>query len=236
MKVLAIDSSSVVAGAAILDDDRLLCEAYHHHKRNHSEILMPLVEEALDSSGLAPDQIDLFAVSSGPGSFTGLRIGISTIKGLAQALEKPVAAVPTLDALAYNIAYTDALVCPIMDARREQVYTSLYRREENGYSRILPYSAVPVEQLKKELLAFRQPILFVGDGIPAYRNMLMEMMGASALFAPPYLAYQRASVIACLGRRYALAGESIDCRDLQPFYLRQSQAEQKKFQQIGGEV
>lgn len=244
MKVLAVDSSSAVAGVAILDGERLVYEGYHHHKRNHSEILMPMVEEALLSVDLTPDQIDLFAVSAGPGSFTGLRIGISTVKGLAQAVEKPTVAVPTLDALAYNIACPAALVCPIMDARREQVYTSLYRWEGDRYVRLMPHSALPVEQLTERLIPFQKPIWFVGDGIPVYRNKLAEKLRESARFAPPYLAYQRASVIAWLGRRDALEGRSVPYRDLKPFYLRPSQAEQKRFQQIqqnngketGGEV
>jgi hypothetical protein len=116
MKVLAIDSSSVVAGVAILDGEQLVYEAYHHHKRNHSEILMPLIEEALLSCEMHPQDLDLFAVAGGPGSFTGLRIGVSIIKGLAQALERPVVSVPTLDALAWNIVGMEGLICPIMDA------------------------------------------------------------------------------------------------------------------------
>lgn len=233
MKVLAIDSSSVIAGVAVLDGDRLLYEAYHHHKRNHSETLMPMVEEALNSSGLILDKIDLFAVSSGPGSFTGLRIGISTVKGLSQAMDKPAQAVPTLDALAYNIVHTDGLVCPIMDARREQVYTSLYQMAENEYNRIMPYSALPVEQLAEELLSHNKSITFVGDGIPAYQDILVKRLGKAALFAPSYLAYQRASVVAWLGRKAALEGKTIHYRELKPLYLRKSQAEQKKAQQTG---
>src|SRR5690554_6478708 len=122
MKVLAIDSSSVVAGVAILDEHQLVYEVYNHHKRNHSEILMPIIEQALYSSSLTLQDLDLLAVSGGPGSFTGLRIGISTIKGLAQAMDKPVISVPTLDALAWNIISPGHLICPVMDARREQVY------------------------------------------------------------------------------------------------------------------
>src|SRR5690554_2851797 len=146
MKILAIDSSSVVAGVAVLADDQLLYEAYHHHKRNHSEILLPLIEEALLSSGIHLSELDLYAVSGGPGSFTGLRIGISTIKGLAQAVEKPVVSVPTLDALAWNSIGMEGLICPIMDARRDQVYTSLYRRKGEDCTRLMPYTAIPINR------------------------------------------------------------------------------------------
>jgi tRNA threonylcarbamoyladenosine biosynthesis protein TsaB len=231
MKVLAIDSSSVVAGVAILDGEQLVYEAYHHHKRNHSEILMPLIEEALLSCEMHPQDLDLFTVAGGPGSFTGLRIGVSIIKGLAQALERPVVSVPTLDALAWNIVGMEGLICPIMDARRDQVYTSLYRREGEECTRLMPYSALPVGQLAKQLAAYRQPVLFLGDGLKAYQAKLTELLKGSASFAPAYLACQRASVIAWLGRRQALAGNTIHYRDLTPFYLRQSQAEQKRKQQ-----
>ncbi|NLB42203.1 MAG: tRNA (adenosine(37)-N6)-threonylcarbamoyltransferase complex dimerization subunit type 1 TsaB [Clostridiales bacterium] len=230
MKVLAIDSSSVVAGVAILDGDQLLYEVYHHHKRNHSEILMPLVEEALHSSDLMPGDIDLFAVSGGPGSFTGLRIGVSTVKGLAQAVEKPVVAVPTLDAMAWNFVSTNAIVCPIMDARRNQVYTSVYRWQRDDCIKLMPYSALPLEELIEHLNSYNEAVTYVGDGISAYRSLLEEKMGKRAIFAPPYLAYQRASVIAHLGQKQALAGNVIHYRDLKPFYLRLSQAEQKRKQ------
>jgi tRNA threonylcarbamoyladenosine biosynthesis protein TsaB len=231
MKVLAIDSSSLVAGVAVLDGEQLLFEAYHHHKRNHSEILMPLVEEAFHSSGVHPNELDLLAVSSGPGSFTGLRIGISTVKGLAQALEKPVVSIPTLDALAWNIVGISGLICPIMDARREQVYTSLYRRSGEECNRLKPYSALDITYLAKQLTEYNEPIVFVGDGLWAYREKLKELLEDSAVFAPAYLACQRASTIAWLSRQEALSGNTIHYRDLKPFYLRQSQAEQKRKQQ-----
>jgi tRNA threonylcarbamoyladenosine biosynthesis protein TsaB len=232
MKVLAIDSSSVVAGVAVLDGEKLLYEAYHHHKRNHSEILVPLIEEALLSSGVHQNELDLFAVSSGPGSFTGLRIGISTVKGLAQALDKPVASIPTLDALAWNVVTLKGLICPIMDARREQVYTSLYRRRGEECNRLMPYSALAVTHLAEQLAEYNEPIFFVGDGLWVYREKLKELLKDSALFVPTYLACQRASAIAWLGRKEALSGNTIHYRDLKPYYLRQSQAEQKRKQQM----
>ncbi|HHY83014.1 MAG TPA: tRNA (adenosine(37)-N6)-threonylcarbamoyltransferase complex dimerization subunit type 1 TsaB [Clostridiales bacterium] len=228
MKVLAVDTSSVVAGVAVLDDEQLLYEAYNHHRKNHSEILMPLVENALKSCSLTPRDIDLLAVSNGPGSFTGLRIGISTIKGLAQALDKPVAGVPTLDALAYNIISPQALVCPIMDARRDQVYTALYRRDKEDLIRLMPYSAIHISELADRLNEYGEPVIFTGDGILSYKEKLIDSIGELALFAPSYLALQRASVIAWLGRREALNGRTVSCFDLETFYLRQSQAEQMK--------
>lgn len=160
MKVLAVEASSLVAGVAILDDSNLIYEGYNHHKRNHSQILMQMVENALLASELELSDIDIIAVTCGPGSFTGLRIGISTVKGLAQATRKKVAAVPTLDSLAHNITGFSGLVCPIMDARRDQVYTSIYRWEDMEYKRLIPYSAMDVRKLANMLLAYNEPILF----------------------------------------------------------------------------
>jgi len=233
MKILAVDTSSVVAGIAVMDDEQLLYEAYSHNRRNHSEILMPLMEHALKSCGMTVQDIDLLAVSIGPGSFTGLRIGVSTIKGLAQALDIPIAGVPTLDVLAHNVITNNSLVCPVMDARRDQVYTALYRREGDFCTRLMPYSALHISELAEKLIGYGEPVIFTGDGIASYKAKLKEMMGDSALFAPSYLALQRASVIAWLGRKEAAAGRTVTCFDLEPFYLRQSQAEQTKIRQMG---
>src|SRR5690554_6838918 len=147
MRVLAVESSSVVAGIAILDDSSLVYEGYNHHKKNHSQALMPMIENALITSELKLSDIDIIAVTKGPGSFTGLRIGISTVKGLAQATEKKVAAIPTLDSLAHNITGFSGLVCPIMDARRDQVYICIYKRENAIYKNLIPYSAIHIHEL-----------------------------------------------------------------------------------------
>src|SRR5690554_3347095 len=149
MKVLAVESSSVVAGVAIISDDRLLYEGYYHNKKNHSCTLMPMVENALEMSGVNLSDIDVFAVTKGPGSFTGLRIGIATIKGLTIATGKPVAAIPTLDSLCYNIPNFHGIVCPILDARRNQVYACYYKRTQNsnGYERLDDYLALPITEL-----------------------------------------------------------------------------------------
>lgn len=233
MMILAVDTSSVVVSVAVMDNEQLIYEAYCHHDRNHSEVLMSLIEDALLKSEVHQKDLDLIAVSGGPGSFTGLRIGISTVKGLAQAIEKPVVSVPTLDALAWNIIGMDGLVCPIMDARRGQVYTCLYNRKGAEFNKLMPYSALPVTQLAEHLSGYKQPIIFVGDGLRVHRKRIKELMGDAAFFAPGYLACQRASAIAWLGRQEALAGNVLHYQELKPFYLRQSQAEQKRKQQTG---
>jgi len=233
MNILAVDTSSIVVSVAVMNDDKLLYEAYCRHDRNHSDVLMSLIEDTLLNCGIHQKDLDLIAVSIGPGSFTGLRIGISTVKGLAQAIDKPVVSVSTLDALAWNIVGSNGLVCPIMDARNDQVYTCLYQRNGAELNKLMPYSAMHITKLVQHLADFKRPVIFAGDGLEVYSQKLKEMMGEAAFFAPGYLTCQRASVIAWLGRQEALAGNILHYKDLKPFYLRQSQAEQKRKHQTG---
>ncbi len=228
MRILALEASSVVAGVAIMDNHALVYEAYHHHKRNHSQILMPLVEEALLSAELALDDINVIAVSKGPGSFTGLRIGIATVKGLAHAAGIRIAAIPTLDVLAHNIIAASGLVCPIMDARRDQVYTCLYQWDSEEYRRLMPYTAMSIDDLAGTIKGCDQPVIFIGDGVFRYNDVLKEKLGDQAGFAPPHLCCQRASTAAWLGHLYAQKGMCVSHNELEPFYIRKSQAEQKK--------
>lgn len=235
MKILAIESSSMVAGAAVVDDDKVVAEYLLNHKKTHSQILMPLVDEMLDGVDMSLDDIDAFAVSSGPGSFTGLRIGISTIRALAQSIGRPVIGVPTLDGLAYNMAYSKGILCPIMDARREQVYTCIYRWEKNKLVRMEDYMAVPVVQLLDILTKLEGPFVFNGDGVAAYRHIIEKEMGDNALFAPAHCAMQRPSTVARLAMEMAREGQLKNYLELTPFYLRKSQAEQRRMQKIAQE-
>jgi len=227
MKVLAVETSSAVISVAVVDEQRLLAEYILNQERNHSMKLMPVVELVLEDALLALKDIDVFAVAHGPGSFTGLRIGVATVKGLAQALKRPVVGVPTLDGLAFNLAYVRGLICPIMDARRAQVYTSVYRWSGNALERLEEYSAMSVEKLIEVLNKWDEPVHFCGDGIFAYRSVIEERMRSRAVFAPPTHALQRASSIAWLALERALAGDTQNYWELQPFYLRKSQAEQR---------
>jgi tRNA threonylcarbamoyladenosine biosynthesis protein TsaB len=228
MKVLAIESSSVVISVAVMDEHRLLAEYILNQERNHSSKLMPMIQEVLDSIPLALKDIDVFAVASGPGSFTGLRIGMATVKGLAQAFNRPTVGIPTLDGLAFNLACVKGLICPIMDARREQVYTSVYRWRGNAPERLEEYSAVAVKDLVEVLNKWDEPVNFCGDGIFAYRDIIESEMKNRAVFAPSTHALQRASSIAWLALKTALAGDAQSYLELQPFYLRKSQAEQRR--------
>ncbi len=226
MKILAVESSGMVAAAAIVDQDKLIGEFLLDHGKTHSQQLMPLIDQLLNNLDMKLTDIDAIAVSKGPGSFTGLRIGIATVKGLAQAIDKPVIGVPTLDGLAYNLSFREGLICPIMDARREQVYTSIYR-SKGELKRIDDYMAVPVVDLIKKLKAYDEPVIFNGDGVPVYQDIIKKEMGDQASMAPTNLLMQRASSIACLALDMFRSNEVQSYLELVPFYLRKSQAEQK---------
>ncbi|MFO7294866.1 MAG: tRNA (adenosine(37)-N6)-threonylcarbamoyltransferase complex dimerization subunit type 1 TsaB [Caldicoprobacter sp.] len=234
MRVLAVETSSAVISVAIVDEQRLLAEYILNQERNHSQKLVPAVEQVLEDASLALKDIDVFGVAYGPGSFTGLRIGVATVKGLAQALNKPVVGIPTLDGLAFNLAGAGGLICPIMDARRAQVYTSVYRWSGDRLERMEDYMAVSIEKLMEVLNGWNEPVYFCGDGIFAYRSVIEEKMGGRAMFAPPTHAMQRASSVAWLALERALAGDTQNYWELQPFYLRKSQAEQR-FKKCGKE-
>ena len=226
MNVLAVESSGMVAGVAIAREGKLMGEYFLDHQRTHSQHLMPLIDQLLRSLDIKPSDIDIFVAAKGPGSFTGLRIGIATVKGLAQAVDKPVLGVATLDGLAYNLLSREGLICPIMDARREQVYTSIYR--SNGkLQRLDDYMAIPVVELIQKLKIYDEPVMFNGDGVPVYWDIIKNELGDKAMMAPTNLLMQRASSIACLAMERYKPSDARKYTELVPFYLRKSQAEQK---------
>jgi len=227
MNILAVESSGMVAAVALVRDGRLIGEYFLDHEKTHSQHLMPLVEQLLCGLDIKISDIDIFAASKGPGSFTGLRIGLATVKGLAQALDKPVIGVPTLDGLAYNLLSRQGLICPIMNARREQVYTSIYRSNDSKLQRLDQYMAIPVIELVQKLKTFDEPVMFNGDGVPAYWNIIKNEMGDKALMAPANVLTQRASSIACLALDLFKTEGAQKYTEVVPFYLRKSQAEQK---------
>ncbi|NTV89548.1 MAG: tRNA (adenosine(37)-N6)-threonylcarbamoyltransferase complex dimerization subunit type 1 TsaB [Clostridiales bacterium] len=222
MKVLAVDTSSTVAAVAVMEDGVLRGEYSLNNGLTHSQRLMPMVEELLSSLGLKPGDIDIYAASSGPGSFTGLRIGITTIKAMAYAGNKPVVSVPTLDALACGLPFFNGLVCPIMDARNRQVFTALYKPE-----RISGYLGITVEELVALILEKNMDVVFTGDAVSIHRKYLTEALGARCHFAPPALMLHRAAAVAQLAAELAAEGKTESCYDLEPFYLRKPQAERE---------
>ena len=221
MKILAIDTSALTATAAILSEDMLIGEISTTTKLTHSQTIMPMIDELLKKVSLDITDIDLFACSEGPGSFTGLRIGIGTIKGLAYGLGKSVVGVSTLEALAHNIDFTDLVICPIMDARRGQVYNGLYKYNDGRLTCIEEPRALLIEELCQELT---ERTIFVGDGVNVHKEKIKELLGDKAVFASPQNLLQRAGSVAYA----ALKKEAVSAEDLTAVYLRKPQAERER--------
>jgi len=228
LKILAIDSSGNVASVAVLEDEKLLGEMSTNYKKTHSQTLLPMIHQLCQMIDLDLNSLDYIATASGPGSFTGLRIGASTAKGLAFALNKPVVAVPTLDGLAYNIVYSDHLICPIMDARRNQVYTAYYLWEEDSLKRQSEYMAIDIENCLEKVKVYNRPVIFLGDAVPVYKETIKEKMeDVKYFFAPPSCNMQRAASVGSLAFVYVREGKIQSAMEFVPFYLRKSQAERE---------
>lgn len=234
MRVLALESSGLVAGIAVAQwdgmNEEIEAEYTVNHKKTHSQTLLPMLDEVARMIELDLDTIDVVAVSAGPGSFTGLRIGAATAKGLGLALKKPLAAVPTLHGLAYNLCGADGLVCPIMDARRGQVYTGIFRFRGNDIVVLEDQMAVSIEELAGKLSAYGERVTFVGDGVPVFRELLEDRLlaGKEIVFAPSNMNRQRAASVAALGIRYYKEGKLQTAAEHEPEYLRLSQAERER--------
>ncbi|MGN0399687.1 MAG: tRNA (adenosine(37)-N6)-threonylcarbamoyltransferase complex dimerization subunit type 1 TsaB [Blautia sp.] len=237
MKILAIDSSGLVASVAVVEDDVLIAEYTMNYKKTHSQTLMPMLEEVKKVISLDLSSIDAIAVAAGPGSFTGLRIGSATAKGLGLALDKPLIGVPTVDALAYNLYDTGdhTLICPIMDARRQQVYTGLYRFENHSLKTVKEQEALPVAELLKEVNERGETVIFLGDGVPVYKEIIQEQCRVPYSFAPAHLNRQRAGAVASLAEKYFLEGKLETAAEHKPEYLRMSQAERERAACMKGE-
>jgi len=223
MKLLAVESATLSGGVALLDDDRLLGEITLNIAITHSERLMSAVDRLLADCGLAPADLGGLAVSVGPGSFTGLRVGLATVKALAMALDLPVAPVPTLDALAARLPFADAPVCPILDARKGEVYLSLYRWRGDSMAREWDYLALAPEAAAARL---EPPVILLGDGVEACRPWL-DRLGAGARVAPAAQRLPSAAAVAGLGLAVLAGGGGVSAEALAPLYLRPSEAELK---------
>ena len=228
MKVLGIESSSLVASVALVTDDILTAEYTVNFKKTHSQTLLPMLDEVAKMTELDLDTVDAIAVAGGPGSFTGLRIGSATAKGLGLALKKPLISVPTVEALAYNLYDTQGLICPIMDARRKQVYTGIYRFEEHQLMTLKEQWAAPIEELLEELNQRGEMVTFLGDGVPVFRELIAEKLQVPYSFAPAHVNKQRAAAVAALGSIYYKEGRTETAMEHIPEYLRVSQAERER--------
>lgn len=232
MKILAIDSSGLVASVAVVKDEELLAEYSVQYQKTHSQTLLPMLNEVKNMIELDLDTVDAIAIAAGPGSFTGLRIGSATVKGLGLALNKPVIEVPTLEGLAYNMYGSYRLVCPIMDARRNQVYTGIYRfiASKEGYIMDCEWEqrAADIQDLIAVCNELGEGVCFLGDGVPVYRQQLKEGLKIAPHFAPAHMNRQSAASVAALGLVYAKNGKMVSAAEHQPEYLRKSQAERER--------
>ncbi len=231
MKILGLDSSGLVASVAIVEDDCLRAEYTTDYKKTHSQTLLPMLEALRDMIELDMNSLDAIAIAAGPGSFTGLRIGAATAKGLGLALQKPLVEVPTLEGLAYNLWGTDKLVCPLMDARRNQVYTGIYEFVKEGadyrLQAVLVQCAIDIAEVIAKLNELGREVIFLGDGVPVYRKVIEEQTQVPYSFAPAGNNRQRAASVAALGAVYYAQGKTVTAAEHQPEYLRKSQAERE---------
>ncbi len=230
MKILAIDSSGLTATVAVVEDEQMLAEYTINYRKTHSQTLVPMLDEVKSMTELDLNSLDAIAVAKGPGSFTGLRIGSATAKGLGLALDKPIVAVSTLEGLAMNAWGTDKLVCPIMDARREQVYTGLYRFVDGELKVVKDDCAISVEELCGIIDEAGEEVLFLGDGVPVYKEAIDRMLRVTHSYAPPHMSRQRAGALAVLAERYFSEGRIETAAQHRPEYLRVSQAERVKME------
>lgn len=232
MKILALDSSGLVASAAVTEDDILLAEYTICYKKTHSQTLLPMLDEIRKNIELDMNTIDAIAVSAGPGSFTGLRIGSATAKGLGLALGKPLIAVPTLEAMACNLYDTPGLICPIMDARRRQVYTGIYQFKDHQIQVVRDQAAKGIDELIEEVNALGESAVFLGDGVPVFRSQIEEKVTVPFSFAPVHLNKQKAGAVAALAAIYYKEGKIQTAAEHRPDYLRVSQAERERAERL----
>ena len=227
MRILAIESSSLVASVAIVEDGVTLAEYTANFKMTHSQTLLPMIDSMVSLFGIDLSTIDAIAVSGGPGSFTGLRIGSATAKGLGLALDKPLIHVPTLDGTAYNLYGAKGLICPIMDARRNQVYTGIYRFEQE-FEVVMEQDAMDMGELIEKLNGMGECVIFLGDGVPVHEKKIRELMTVPFDLAPAHMNRQRAASVAALGAVYFAEGKIETAAEHGPDYLRKSQAERER--------
>jgi tRNA threonylcarbamoyladenosine biosynthesis protein TsaB len=251
MKILAIDTSTMLGGIAIMDDsasDGLIAESRLNVKSTHSERLITEIEHCLKQSGVKISDIDVFAVATGPGSFTGLRIGLSTVKGFSYATGKPIVSVPTLEALAWNFPYSRYPVCTMLDARKKEVYAALFKWDNKnnppsppfnkgrmgGFSggkfiKLISETSAKPEEFAREALRVTHDdkFIFAGEGAALYRDKIIEVIGEKAIFASPEKTVPSPANVAVLGLKKAKAGEFSEPVSLIPMYIRKSEAEVK---------
>jgi tRNA threonylcarbamoyladenosine biosynthesis protein TsaB len=227
MKILAIDTTGLAASVAIVDEERTIAEFTTNYKKTHSQTIMPMIEKLVQITELDLSELDYIACACGPGSFTGLRIGAATAKGLAHALDKTIIPIPTLDGLASNMHGVSELIVPIMDARRNQVYSAIYSCMGGSPELVSEYMACDIDELIARVLEIDENAVFLGDGVPVFKAKLAEYSGFS--LAPVCANMQRA---ACVGKlALERTDRAVKCNDFEILYLRKSQAEREREEQ-----
>ena len=231
MKILAIESSAKAASVCLWEEGKLLAESYQNSGMTHSRTLLPLCVSMLEHCETTLSQVDVVAVAHGPGSFTGLRIGLSTAMGLSWPEEKPCCGVSTLEAMAWNLSHVDGLICCAMDARRQQVYNALFRAQGGALTRLTPDRAISLEELFRDPLMAEKAQILVGDGAELCYNE-GKTRGLPVRLAPPHLRFQRASGVAMAAALMAERGELYPAGELRASYLRLSQAERERQERL----
>ena len=228
MKILSIESASATASCAVSQGEEILGEYTLNHKKTHSEKLMPLIEDLMKDLQLKISDMDYIAISRGPGSYTGLRIGAAIGKSMAYAGGMEIISVPTLQSLAANIYHTDKLIVPVMDARGGRIYTGIYKWEKGMCTDVTEQFPSHIDELLEMLKDYQEPIIFNGDGSVNYREKIQDKLKEKAVFAPERFNYLSAATLASIAYTMALRGETVKAKDFKPEYLRMSQAERTK--------
>lgn len=228
--ILAIDSSSLVASVALAEENSVVAQYTMNLKKTHSQTLLPMIDEIFRMTGVEHKQIRAIAVTKGPGSFTGLRIGAATAKGLAFAWNVPIVGVSTIEMMAYNYNYCNKLICPIMDARRGQVYTGIFECPNEKLHTVLADTAITIDELMEQLQKIDREVIFVGDGIPVYQEILDEKLTVAHYFSRAHLSRQQASSLAMLGWDQFKQGMAVAGDSFAPGYMRLSQAERERME------
>lgn len=228
MLIFGIDTCSMSSSAALINEEKMIAQFSINHKKTHSERIMPQIEAMLNAADISLDDVDAFAASCGPGSFTGIRIGVATAKALAQAKNKPCVAVSSIEALAESVITFDGIISPILDARRNQVYNALFESDGKNIKRIKSDRALSLEALLNELSGVDKNIIFTGDGVLVFKEQILLSLRERAYFAPLPLVFNQAASVAALGLKKFKEGNFVTYDALVPEYVRLSQAEQEK--------
>ncbi len=233
MKIIALESSAVTASVAVTEDEKLLAQSFQNSGLTHSATLMPMAADLLKNTGLTLEEMDVVAVAAGPGSFTGVRIGVAAAKGLAWPGDKPCAPCSTLESMAWQCAHVGGEICAAMDARRNQVYCARCFAEDGQLARITEDRAVGLDELTEEIRASGKTQTLVGDGAHLVQKVLEEQ-GLSCVLMPPHLRYQTAWGVARAALRLAQEGRLVSAAAMAPSYHRLSQAERERLERLGG--